>query len=73
MNIKTAGLVILVIVLLVLTATTTQKVVSAQYSSEIVRLKAEAEIYKRQADNYARTLRSIRETATTAAPMEKAL
>ncbi|MBI5872658.1 MAG: hypothetical protein HZB36_00745 [Candidatus Omnitrophica bacterium] len=72
MKIKTTGLSLLVLALLVLTVLATEKVVSARYDSQIVRLKGEAAIYQAEAENYAKTLRSIRETAATVAPIEKA-
>jgi hypothetical protein len=72
MKIKTIGLSLLVLALLVLTVLATEKVVSARYDSQIVRLKGEVSIYQAEAENYAKTLRSIRETAATVAPIEKA-
>ena len=69
---KTLGLVILFIVLLVLTAFSTEKVVSGKYKAEIIKLKGDVAIYQSEADNYAKVLRSIRESAATATPVEKA-
>ena len=72
MKIKTTGLSLLVLALLVLTVLATEKVVSARYDSQIVRLKGEVAIFQTEAENYAKTLRSIRETATIVTPIEKA-
>lgn len=69
---KTSGLILLFIVLLVGTAKGMEKMVSLRYHSEIVRLKGEVAIYRAEAENYAKVLRSIRESAATATPVEKA-
>jgi len=46
--------------------------VSAKYREEIVRSSGESAIYKAEAEKYAQTLRSIRETAAQATVVEKA-
>lgn len=47
--------------------------VSAKYREEIVRLKGESVIYKAEAEKYAQTIRSIRDTAAQATVVEKAI
>ncbi len=69
---KTFGFVLLLIVLLVLTAFSTEKIVSGKYNAEIIKLKGDVAIYQSQAENYSKVLRSIRESAATATPVEKA-
>ncbi len=46
--------------------------VSVKYREEIIRLKGESAIYKAEAEKYAQTIRSIRETADQATVTEKA-
>ncbi len=69
---KNLGLVILIAALMILTALVTEKMVSEYYKREIVQLKGDAAIYQSQAENYAKVLRSIRETANSATTVEKA-
>jgi hypothetical protein len=69
---KKYGLILLVFVLLAGTVMVTEKEVSLRYKSEIIRLKSEAAIYRVESENYAKVLRSIRESAATVMPIEKA-
>ena len=69
---KNLGCIILIVILMFLTAFVTEKIVSGYYKREVAQLKGDASIYQAQSENYAKVLRSIRETADTASPVEKA-
>ncbi|HQP91103.1 MAG TPA: hypothetical protein PLU24_00310 [Candidatus Omnitrophota bacterium] len=66
------GFILLIIVFVTMAVYVTEKVVSAKYQDEITKLKGDVSIYQSQADNYAKVLRGIRESASTATPIEKA-
>ena len=45
------------------------KAASGRYGAEIYRIQKESEIYRSQADNYAKTIKVIKEAAESATPV----
>lgn len=68
---KKVGLLLLWILSIVLSVAATWIVAERSYRSEVVRLKGDAAIYRAEAENYAKALRSIREATDAATPIEK--
>ena len=70
---KTIGVVLLIIVVFVAGFLMGQWESSVKSRAEIVRLSGSVDIYRNEAEKYAKTIRMIRETATQATATEKAL
>ena len=69
---KTIGWLLLAAALFVLGGIVGYNSALAKYRSNVVKLSAQVDIYKSEADKYAQTLRSIRETAAQATILEQA-
>lgn len=67
MNGKLVG--VLVVAAIVGTAVLTYKAVSSRSESEIFKLKNDVAVYKSQADNYSKVIKTIREAADSAVPV----
>lgn len=68
---KKVGLLLLWISSIALAVAATWILAERSYRSELVRLKGDAAIYRTEAENYAKALRSIREATDAATPIEK--
>ena len=62
----------LIVIALVLVAFFSYRAGTLKYRSQLVVLQGKVDIYKNEAEQYAKVLRSIRETAATATVTEKA-
>ena len=62
---------LLVVLALLVAAASAYRAGAAKYQSQIIALKGEVAIYKSQADRYAGLLKTIQETASSAAVIEK--
>ena len=60
---------VLMVAAVIFSSALTYKTVTMRYESEIYRLKKEAEIFRSQADNYAKTIKIIKEAAESATPV----
>jgi hypothetical protein len=69
---KTIGLFVLAMLVLIAVAVISYKAAETRSRSEIILFKGEADIYRNQMEKYAQALRRIRETASTVTVTEKA-
>jgi len=72
MNVKSFLLYFLVVLVFVFGITVGDALSTFKHKAVIVRLQGESNIYKSEAERYARVIRAIREQATLATVVEKA-
>ncbi len=71
-KIKSAVLFLLIVIIVICVGVLSYKAGVVKNRAELLRSKGEIAIYRDQAENYARVIRNIRETAANATVTEKA-